>query len=373
MSGFVPSALGGFVQGMRMSDEDQRRENRQALATRYADDQHNVSSLNLQTLQQKQADDSDFRTELKDKYNTSPGKASALTLNAQMTPYRDEADYRKELQDNGYSVPGERVKKTITEAEAREHQHDLRTTVQGFISAKQSGNWEDLTNAMSKTHLGGGGNGKAGRTYTPEWTDTTLKITDSKGDVILDLVGKDKDDLALKVEQALTQSVANPDVYFAGRAKERSALNLEQRKHAYKLDEIRATAQVKAANSDNNKRYITLPTADRRGERISFEDARKELTDIGKFLKEKSGKEGMSFFVDTNVNVEDLYKTDTGKMAIQRIEEIAADKSNPRAQGYAQRFLTIVDSMYGVSAQNAVNPPPAPNGGKADPDSWENY
>ncbi|WP_319764542.1 hypothetical protein [Maridesulfovibrio sp.] len=390
MSDFTGSALNGIVQGMRLHDQDQRVEEQHD----WKKDKHQWEgethqALNLrrdlenQVLQQGINDDHEYRTALK----VNPGTMKAGQENNAYDDAKTE----------------------------REREQDMALMARGFFQFENSGDPNFLTGAMGQTFLG------KGKSYTPQWdrNSNTFSIINRDGKAILSAQGKTQEEMMDRLQDMLIMGLSNPANYLKARSARRQALNLENVKADNERNKIRwnrdagiALEGVKGLNKrkaielehglkEQDKDDIILPTSDGRGERLTLKEARQQLTDISKYLKDKSGDQSLvatfAAMQSGQLSPEEVFSSNDGEMLIERIEQIASSNADSRARGYAQRFLAIVDEMYGDSPSTpkanyepALNPaiagmrgnsqPPSPikesynpQAGRHSAQSWRDY
>lgn len=375
MSNFTGSALNGFTQGMRLSNQDDRIEEKHG----WAKDEHEwnkrrQSALNTrlgfenENLRQGIEDRSKRIQAFYSETGKSPSEAEGVEIaNAFNTGKQRRSAIEGFAKKQGTTVGGMQADEDITKWKTQKYNQDKATIGRALQGAMLTNDYGAFVDALGSTFHGTTPSGE-GKKYTYEQDGNRLVIRHPAKDnkVVWSFEAPEGGTLFDAVAGTFAQAFQDEGSYFGNAAdmdkakklarfNQKIALENKKQDHIYRKDEITHAQNAKG----KKEKVIALPTADGKGERLTFKEARSQLNDLGKYLKSKSSDQGLAAIFTAmqggQVNPEDIFSSNEGEMAIERIEEIAKNSPDGRARSYASRFLTIVDAMYGGPSKPALN------------------
>ncbi len=341
MSGFTGSALGDFAKGMRTHELEEQQDERHNWARQENDragDRHKWAGETHQAL--------NFRRGLQNKI-----------LKQQVD---DSNDFRSALKFKGLTPGKMKADNELSAWKKSKYDADLRTLREGVQYAEITGDYSGIAEVLSNTFHGTTPEGKKKKyVFEPLGDEGFRIINPDKGNVALHVKKRPGESLHNAVVRSIFPLLQDVETYFSQEAdiakakrlagiQTQSAITLADHNLKNKKELVRYTQGIKG----QGERYITLPRAIGGNEKLTYKEARQEMADLGKNLKEMKGSQDMAFFVDSDVNPDDLFKSDSGKLAIERIEQIAQSDTDSRARRFAQRFLAIADQMYSSPQQS---------------------
>ncbi len=376
---FTSTPLGGFIDGMRMHDSDQRiesRDERRADRHKWAGETHGqnqqMRALDLERMRRANQDEAASRKILEEDFGFKPGEVGALGKAFRGNVLRDDQDARQKEKAAGASRSGLQAKKNISQQEVLEHESDLRNMVRGITKFKMTGDADELARAMNDTHLGSGGE------YSASFDGRGKLVITEGGEPILNIDEKDPQSM-LKAFEGKISYMADPPAYWRARNAAKAKAQLEDKKHHNKLEEIYLKESLKKKGKDEGKVYFSID-----GEKVERSQVRQRFNDMVKMLKESGEKPGvleMFATMPSNPSPEEeatfkkrlrhVLTSKEGQTKLEHIQTLATDPTNPAAP-FAGRALQLAEILYGVKLLKRTSSP-VPKNNDLDPDDWKNY